>query len=56
MKHDIYYLENSHHGRVYFTIRDGLVQCDGTPTNVSPDKLILFLAIARELGLRGGEL
>lgn len=54
MKHDIYYLENSHHGRVYFTIRDGLVQCDGTPTKVPEDKLIDFLAIARELGMKGG--
>lgn len=56
MKHDIYYLENSHHGRVYFTIRDGLVQCDGTPTKVPEDKLIDFLAIARELGMKGGKL
>lgn len=56
MKHDIYYLGNSHHGRVYFAIRDGLVQCDGTPTKVPPDKLILFLAIARELGMKGGKL
>ena len=56
MKNDIYYLETSHHGRVYFTIRDGLVQCDGTPTKVPPDKLILFLAIARELGMKGGKL
>ena len=54
MKHDIYYLENSHHGRVYFAIRDGLVQCDGTPTKVPEDKLIDFLAIARELGMKGG--
>lgn len=53
MKHNIYYLENSHHGRVYFTIRDGLVQCDGTPTKVPEDKLIDFLAIAKELGMKG---
>lgn len=56
MKHDIYYLENSHHGRVYFTIRDGLVQCDGTPTKVPEDKLIDFLAIAKELGMKGVKL
>lgn len=56
MKHDIYYLENSHHGLIYFTIRDGLVQCDGTPTKVTEDKLIDFLAIAKELGMKGGKL
>lgn len=56
MKHNIYYLENSHHGRVYFTIRDGLVQCDGTPTKVPEGKLIDFLAIAKELGMKGGKL
>ena len=43
MKNDIYYLETFHR-RVYFAIRDGLVQCDGTPTKVPEDKLILFLA------------
>lgn len=55
MKNDIYYLETSH-GRVYFAIRDALVQCDGTPTKVPEDKLILFLAIAKELGMKGGKL
>ena len=40
----------------YFQVADGKVSCEGKPTNVSPDKLILFLAIARELGLKGGEL
>lgn len=55
MKHDIYYLETSH-GRVYFTARDGLTQCDSTPAKVSMEKLLLFLAIARELGMKGGKL
>lgn len=55
MKHDIYYLETSH-GRVYFTVRDGLTQCDGTPTKVPEGKLLDFLAIARELGMKGGKL
>lgn len=55
MTNDIYYLE-TYHGRAYFAIRDGLVQCDGTPTKVPEDKLIDFLAIARELGMKGGKL
>lgn len=55
MKNDIYYLETSH-GRVYFAIRDGLTQCDGTPTKVPEAKLLDFLAIARELGMKGGKL
>lgn len=52
---NIYYLETSH-GRIYFAIRDGLVQCDGTPTKVSEAKLLDFLAIAREMGLKEGKI
>lgn len=40
MKHDIYYLENSHHGRVYFTIEHVEEQFDGFDT-VQPACLAL---------------
>lgn len=56
MNNNIYYLENEHHGRTYFAIRGGLVQCDGTPTKVSVAKLLDFLAIAKEMGMKGGKL
>lgn len=55
MKHQIYHIDTPA-TTTYFQVADGKVSCEGKPTNVSPDKLILFLAIARELGLRGGEL
>ena len=55
MKHQIYHIDTPA-TTTYFQVADGKVSYEGKPTNVSPDKLILFLAIARELGLRGGEL
>ena len=55
MNRDIYYIENQH-GRTYFVIREGLVQCDGTPTKASEAKLLDFLAIAKEMGMKGGKL
>ena len=55
MNRDIYYIENQH-GCTYFVIREGLVQCDGTPTKVSESKLLDFLAIAKEKGMKGGKL
>lgn len=55
MKRDIYFLETLH-GRVYFAIRDGLTQCDGTPTRVPEAKLLDFLAIAREMGMKAGKI
>lgn len=55
MKHKIYHIDTPA-TTTYFQVADGKVSYEGKPTNVSPDKLILFLAIARELGLRGGEL
>lgn len=53
MKHQIYHIDAP---ATYFQVADGKVSCEGKPTNVSPDKLFLFFAIARELGLKGGEL
>ena len=55
MKHQIYHIDTPA-TTTYFQVVDGKVSCEGKPTNVSPDKLILFLAIARELGLKGGAL
>lgn len=55
MKHQIFHIDTPA-TTTYFQVADGKVSCEGKPTNVSPDKLILFLAIARELGLKGGEL
>ena len=55
MKHQIFHIDTLA-TTTYFQVADGKVSCEGKPTNVSPDKLILFLAIARELGLKGGEL
>lgn len=55
MKHQIYHIDTPA-TTTYFQVADGKVSCEGRPTNVSPDKLFLFFAIARELGLKGGEL
>lgn len=55
MKHQIFHIDTPA-TTTYFQVADGKVSCEGRPTNVSPDKLILFLAIARELGLKGGAL
>lgn len=55
MKQQIYHIDTPA-TTTYFQVADGKVSCEGRPTNVSPDNLILFLAIARELGLKGGEL
>lgn len=55
MKHQIYHIDTPA-TTTYFQVADGKVSCEGKPTNVSPDKLILFFAIARELGLKGGAL
>lgn len=55
MKHQIYHIDTPA-TTTYFQVADGKVSCEGRLTNVSHDKLILFLAIARELGLKGGEL
>lgn len=55
MKQQIYHIDTPA-TTTYFQVADGKVSCEGKPTNVSPDKLFLFLAIAHELGLKGGEL
>lgn len=55
MEHQIFHIDTPA-TTTYFQVADGKVSCEGRPTNVSPDKLILFFAIARELGLKGGEL
>ena len=55
MKHQIFHIDTPA-TTTYFQVVDGKVSCEGKPTNVSLDKLFLFFAIARELGLRGGAL
>lgn len=55
MKHKIYHIDTPA-TTTYFQVADGKVSYEGKPTNVSPGKLFLFFAIARELGLKGGEL
>ena len=55
MKHQIFQID-APATTSYFQVADGKVSYEGKPTNVSPDKLFLFLAIAHELGLKGGEL
>ena len=55
MKQQIFHIDTPA-TTTYFQVADGKVSCEGRPTNVSPDKLIDFLAIAKELGMKGGKL
>lgn len=55
MEHQIFHIDTPA-TTTYFQVADGKVSCEGRPTNVSPDKLIDFLAIAKELGMKGGKL
>lgn len=54
MKSDICYLDT--YGRAYFKVEDGVVYSRDRKTDVSPDKLSDFLAIAKELGFKTGKL
>lgn len=55
MEEEIYHL-NTESSKTYFNIADGVVSVQGRKTNVSPDKLSEFLAIAKELGFKTGKL
>lgn len=54
MESEIYYINMD--GNIYFKVEDGVVYSRGKKTNVSPDKLSDFLAIAKELGFITGKL
>lgn len=43
-------------GNIYFKVEDGVVYSCDRKTDVSPDKLSDFLAIAKELGFITGKL
>lgn len=54
MKSEIYFVHMD--GNIYFKVEDGVVYSRGKKTDVSPDKLSDFLAIAKELGFITGKL
>lgn len=54
MESEICFLDT--YGRAYFKVEDGVVYSRDRLTNVSPDKLSDFLAIAKELGFKTGKL
>lgn len=51
----VYFLRTPH-TTLYFREHDGRVSWNGRSTDVPPARLLDFLAIARELGLKAGEL
>jgi lipocalin len=54
MESEIYYINMD--GNSYFKVEDGVVYSRGKKTDISPDKLSDFLAIAKELGFKTGKL
>lgn len=54
MESELYFIHMD--GNNYFKVEDGVVYSRGKKTNVSPDKLSDFLAIAKELGFITGKL
>lgn len=54
MESEICYLDT--YGRAYFKVEDRIVYSRDRKTDVSPDKLSDFLAIAKELGFKTGKL
>jgi hypothetical protein len=54
MESEIYYINMD--DNIYFKVEDGVVYSQGKKTDVSPDKLSDFLAIAKELGFITGKL
>ena len=54
MGYEIYFLDT--YDKAYFKIIDGVVYSRDRKTDVSPDKLSDFLAIAKELGFKTGRL
>lgn len=54
MESELYFIHMD--GNNYFKVEDGVVYSRGKSTDVSPDKLSDFLAIAKELGFKTGKL
>lgn len=54
MESEIYYINMD--DNICFKVEDGVVYSQGKKTDVSPDKLSDFLAIAKELGFITGKL
>lgn len=54
MGYEICYLDT--YGEAYFKVIGGVVYLRDRKTDVSPDKLSDFLAIAKELGFKTGKL
>lgn len=54
MGYEICFLDT--YGTAYFKVIDGVVYSRDMKTDVSPDKLSDFLAIAKELGFKTGKL
>lgn len=54
MKSEIYFVNMG--GNIHFKVVDGVVYSRDRKTDVSPDKLSDFLAIAKELGFITGKL
>lgn len=54
MESEICYLDT--YGRAYFKVEDRIVYSRDRLTNVSPNQLSYFLAIAKELGFKTGKL
>jgi putative heme iron utilization protein len=54
MESEIYFVNMD--GNIYFKVVDGVVYSRDRKTDVSPDKLSDFLAIAKELGFITGKL
>lgn len=54
MESELYFIHMN--GNIYFKVEDGVVYSRDRKTEVSPDKLSDFLAIAKELGFKTGKL
>lgn len=54
MESELYFIHMN--GNSYFKVEDGVVYSQVKKTDVSPDKLSDFLAIAKELGFKTGKL
>lgn len=54
MESELYFIHMN--GNSYFKVEDGVVYSRDRKTDVSPDKLSDFLAIAKELGFKTGKL
>lgn len=55
MERETYYIDFGG-GTTYFHVVDGIVICHDKNTNVPYDKLLSFIAVAKELGMKAGKL